>query len=39
MAKFLQDTIAEIGLVRKSQSTDQSASKAFEFAEFMKKVM
>ncbi|VDN50941.1 unnamed protein product [Dracunculus medinensis] len=38
MAKFLQDTIAEIGLVRKSQSTDQSASKAFEFAEFMKKV-
>lgn len=41
MAKFLQDTLAEIGFEKKTKTKSnegQGESKALEFAEFIKKV-
>lgn len=39
MAKFLQDTLEEIALERKSKQVNNSEeSKAYEFAQFLKKV-
>ncbi|KAJ1372227.1 hypothetical protein KIN20_034322 [Parelaphostrongylus tenuis] len=38
MAKFLQDTIEEIALERRSKATEAQGSKALEFAQFIKKV-
>ncbi|KJH44577.1 LETM1-like protein [Dictyocaulus viviparus] len=38
MAKFLQDTIEEIALERRSNATEPHGSKAVEFAQFIKKV-
>ncbi|PIO67477.1 LETM1-like protein [Teladorsagia circumcincta] len=37
MAKFLQDTIEEIALERRSKATEAKGSKALEFAQFIKK--
>ncbi|VDO31443.1 unnamed protein product [Haemonchus placei] len=39
MAKFLQDTIEEIALERRSKATEPKDSKALEFAQFIKKVI
>lgn len=40
MAKFLQDTLEEIALERKSKQLKESEeSKAYEFAQFLKKVI
>lgn len=38
MAKFLQDTIEEIALERRSKAIESKDSKAVEFAQFIKKV-
>ncbi|VDM58852.1 unnamed protein product [Angiostrongylus costaricensis] len=38
MAKFLQDTIEEIALERRSKAIESHGSKAVEFAQFIKKV-
>ncbi|RCN34916.1 LETM1-like protein [Ancylostoma caninum] len=38
MAKFLQDTIEEIALERRSKAIEPKGSKAVEFAQFIKKV-
>ncbi|KAK6028491.1 LETM1-like protein [Ostertagia ostertagi] len=38
MAKFLQDTIEEIALERRSKATEAKGSKALEFAQFIKKI-
>ncbi|XGW01525.1 hypothetical protein V3C99_013999 [Haemonchus contortus] len=38
MAKFLQDTIEEIALERRSKATEPKDSKALEFAQFIKKI-
>lgn len=40
MAKFLQDTLEEIALERKNKAIKNSEeeSKAYEFAQFLKKV-
>ncbi|KAK6754431.1 hypothetical protein RB195_013438 [Necator americanus] len=38
MAKFLQDTIEEIALERRSRAIEPKGSKALEFAQFIKKV-
>lgn len=38
MAKFLQDTIEEIALERRSKAIETKDSKAVEFAQFIKKV-
>ena len=38
-AKFLQDTLEEIALIRKNKGQlDEASTKAFEFAQFLKKV-
>ncbi|KAK5972668.1 Leucine zipper and EF-hand containing transmembrane protein 1, partial [Trichostrongylus colubriformis] len=38
MAKFLQDTIEEIALERRSKAMESKGSKALEFAQFIKKI-
>ena len=37
MAKFLQDTIEELALERRSKAVEPKGSKAVEFAQFIKK--
>lgn len=38
MAKFLQDTLEEIALERKNKAASDKESKAYEFAQFLRKV-